>query len=718
MSTITSSQRSITSNVVNKKATSHLLSLTAVQPSDAANFARHLGAFLLGGQRRRLSVDIVGGAASSQSLNAMGAMANLIMLDRNLVDDASLRQLYLNILLPFYDEFEVVRGNVRQLGVHQIVRNVMDDAGYQLPEVTQMTSIRGRAVEVTRATTRALRVLLLAVRNNRFEAIAQENQLYNKRDYGNAPLSPFAARNDIVDIILYGTRTDLGESRMHDVNRYRPEAVLKATTLKNYADLLSKKIELEGLDLAVGEAMGTKTHIAKSHAIFMDTFVRASVHTEMLAPNADAGNNYYDVVELPYFGALGYLLYGISSSEIMDSTNEYVRFQEIKIPTVPSLYPMYIYVERCLIQMAYDTFKSGRGNANAPEYGMLLTHRELVIDAVIDALGVFFESVDPDSRDRVSYMFDAASTNEEFVEGDENFMLPPSMTTNLFKEAITSGTNDVDRLGGVDLKGSFMSEEELARVNNVNPYARLIDHVDKFVDEVYVNFEPIEPTKLITVSNGTAFVYVRDDDDDANYVDFDDVIRASVYVDSDKFSVESAIQATKFYVRRNLGGAARRNVKGFKIKKIRTSFELKPHKGLSDISVDAPTITIDRDAKRKDFDFEVSPISIYYHLITDKQLLNERAVQDELNYLRAFTTHVSIKKETLQRYLMNFLNVNPMSPGIYTTIDGERLDDDQISHEICVRDGEGIPFSGALTLTSRESEEYTISNIINTKDVF
>uniref|UniRef100_A0A2V0R9H1 Capsid n=1 Tax=viral metagenome TaxID=1070528 RepID=A0A2V0R9H1_9ZZZZ len=220
MSTLSSSSRSISANLTNRQASQMLLGLTSIQPSDGVNFSRHLGAFLLGGKRRTLEVDIDDGASKSPMINAMCSMASLALIDPKFMDPRTRRQLLMNTLLPFYDEFKVQRQNLEeQMDVNQIAQ-MIEDGVYNLPRVTKLVDTGGKGFVRQREIRTILTNLYARLGNVKYDRLNVTGRLYSAPT--EAPFIPFTPRGDIMDIVLFGTRTDGFESRMHEIASYKP----------------------------------------------------------------------------------------------------------------------------------------------------------------------------------------------------------------------------------------------------------------------------------------------------------------------------------------------------------------------------------------------------------------------------------------------------------------------------------------------------------------
>uniref|UniRef100_A0A2V0RK48 Uncharacterized protein n=1 Tax=viral metagenome TaxID=1070528 RepID=A0A2V0RK48_9ZZZZ len=475
--------------------------------------------------------------------------------------------------------------------------------------------------------------------------------------------------------------------------------------IEDYAEVLGKLRQYDGIGMAVSEALKTKTHMAKSMAIFTDSFVRGSTHVELLAPD-DSGANArsIDTVMLPFDGALSFILYGIGSSEISDTSDAFIRFKAKASPTLPSLYPVYLYMERAIVQQAYAAFST------EPE-PYLITHREEVIDLCLDALKVYFVSIDPDSRARIGHLFDDSET----LDATRQLDLPSALVSNIFTD--TEFKPALGRKGQESLPGSLLSNADIEEANPlINPYVGSLQAVDRTVKRMFIDFDPISPEVLETYSTGSVLLYTGERDV-ADYVSLSTVIANSRYVDSETLSIDSVKSLAKAYLR-----GIDRTAKGVFIDKIHTSFKFVEHKGLSDIVVETPTIKIDRNPRYLDTQFEVSEISIYYHRLTDRQgQLSEGVIERELDYLRGFMTYVSVDSADIQRCLINFDHADPMNPSIYR-IEGDDANievvDEKSIAAIKIRDGRGITYAGRVTLSTRESEEISLTKELNSKERF
>jgi hypothetical protein len=493
---------------------------------------------------------------------------------------------------------------------------------------------------------------------------------------------------------------------MHEISSYRPEAIRLSSLLEEYADVLARMRQFDGIGLALSEAMKTKTHLPMSMAIFNDAFVHGSTHTELQPamdrrmPNA---RGTLDSVLLPFDGALSFLLYGIGSSEVAETNNAFVRFKALTTPSLPSLYPVYLFIERAIAQSAYREFRND----------LLITHRDMVVDGCMDAISVYFESVDPESRDRIEYLFDERRT----LEDEDGFELPASLMSNAYD--LHACEPIMGEKPGEQLPGSFFTNEEISeRYPQVNVYQSALECVDRTVEKVFIDFQPIEPTPISTYNTGTTLVY-SSTPDEGEYISLKDIVIAAKYIDSETLTIEAIKNLAYAHMRRRDDEFRNRVIKGVYIDDIKAKYKFVEHSGLSDTVVSTPTIKIDRSSRNLDTEFDVSEISIYYHRITDRQgALAAPALARELEYLTGFMTYVSIHIKDIQKSLINFNHVDPMNPSIYKLDDdGVRLNEDTLA-DIKIRDGRGITYAGRLTLSTRDSERLTIANTLSPRGVF
>jgi hypothetical protein len=373
---------------------------------------------------------------------------------------------------------------------------------------------------------------------------------------------------------------------------------------------------------------------------------------------------------------------------------------------MPSLYPVYLYVERAIVQQAFNEFST-----EPTPY--LITHREMVIDVCMDALKVYFTSVDPDSRERISHMFD----DSDKLERSADFDLPTLLTSKLFNDH--EFTPVVGSEGQKQLPGSFDTNADIVEKNkNINSYTSALKATDRVVEQLFIDFEPISPTKIETYSSGSTLV-LTGKRDKSKYISLSEIVTKALYIDSDTLSIDAIRNLAKAHIRREQEVYGNMAISGVYIDDVRTSFKFVEHKGLSDIVVDTPTITIDRNSRYLDTQFEVSEISVYYHRLTDRQgELSNTVIMRELEYLNGFLTYVSIDQDTIQKCLVNFDHADPMNPSIYKLgPDGSRVSEDSIA-AIKLRDGRGVTYAGRVTLSTRESEEIEIIKQLSSKESF
>jgi hypothetical protein len=307
--------------------------------------------------------------------------------------------------------------------------------------------------------------------------------------------------------------------------------------------------------------------------------------------------------------------------------------------------------------------------------------------------------------------------DREVLMGGNMFELPTPLTSTIYSDHAFDPARGRNK--PLSLPGSFLSNEEIEEQNaEANPYKSAIDLVDRTVDRLYINFNPLTPTKFESYQSGTSLVYLAPEGvPDANYVSLQRLIIESDYVDADELTVDQILNMARVWSRKNDA-----RIDGVIVRDIKTTFKFEEHKGLSDIITKTPSIKIDRNSRYLETQFEVDEITVYYHKLTDRQgELSEEVLNREVDYLLSFMTHIGIRKQDVQKYIANFDHVNPMNPNVYKLIEmngiRNKLADDAIAN-VKVRDGKGITYVGRLTLSTRESEELTFVKTLASKEIF
>lgn len=696
MSSLTPSNRSITTHITNRQASSMLLNFSSILPSDGSTFMSRLCAFLLGGRGRVLSVDVDEASSKSMLIMSVASMANLLLLDARFLDERSKVQLLANVLTPFYDEFSMptLRRNPNGRGLQEtqstsaldIALLIMQRPGaVDLPRISKFKDATGRSAARIEQIRIQLRFLINFALNREFTTINGDSRLF--KTPVDDTFIPVIARDDIYDIVLYGERTDLGESFRHDVSAYRPEANAIARYLMDYVDILSMKMEFKGADMAMQEILSSVTHIAKSHAIVADAFIRGTMHTELLPATGGVDDSFYETVELPFTGALSYIMYGIGSSRVADNTNAYLEFTQAAAPVLPSLFPLYVFFERAIATEVYETYAND----------LIITKRDMMVDLVLDVLSGYFSTVDADSRSRIEYMFDAGSM--VFRDAVRQIRLPQEFKTRLYTDAYLPGAGS--KPGRVP--GSIKSNDPV--YEDVRPYEAAVDCVDKKITEVFFDFDPIRPAEMVTYNESRVLVYVKEEK--GEYLDLEDIILAADYVESDTLTFEKLRNHARVYCETQ--GLNILDYAGVKVKSIQTSFKLVEHTGVTDIITETPSIQIMRNVEYKENKFKVDTIPIYYHRLTNYFRMDGR--NREIDYLRSFVTYTSIDIDVLSKYLVNVDHIDVMNPLLYKTEeinDDKRLLLDGKLAKLRLRDGQGITYTGNMTLATREEEDISI----------
>jgi hypothetical protein len=332
------------------------------------------------------------------------------------------------------------------------------------------------------------------------------------------------------------------------------------------------------------------------------------------------------------------------------------------------------------------------------------------VELVIEILSSYFTSIDPETRGRVEYMFDAGGVI--FRDRARDVILPAEFKTSLYSDDMRPSPplNMVQRKGGLN---QLIGEYDILK-----PYQQSIDCVDKTVREIYFKFDPVIPERMRAFNNEQMLIYTEGSGQGI-YLDLDDVILVQDYIESDVLTLEKIKQFTRVYCDKL--GVPFSNYQGVKVKSLHTSFKFVEHVGKTDILTETPTVEIVRNAEYKENKYKISEIPVYFHKLTNHfdfddrpgpQDQVQRAVGNrEIEYLRSFITFAFIDRSVIDSYLVAMDNVDIMNPLLYKTkmINNRKTKiDDQSLAKLRIRDGKGITYTGNMTLATREEEKFSI----------
>uniref|UniRef100_A0A2V0R997 Uncharacterized protein n=1 Tax=viral metagenome TaxID=1070528 RepID=A0A2V0R997_9ZZZZ len=703
--TIAPGMRSITTNS-SRDAASAMTQLSAFGAGEGSQFMRELCAFLLGGRRHKLEVELDTSGALSEGMNALASFATLLLLDVNFLSEESLVQLVSNVLVPFYSKLPtidlVANKNLsfsRKIGkgIPEIVKSILDLNDFRMPPMTRYKDVTNNGRTRIAMIQNELGLLLKFALSTTYQTIRRDRSLFKSK--GQDPFTPFTGRADIFDITVYGTAFGNDNAR-NDTANYAARSADIAEKLGAMGRLLAVLPENKGLDIAMRSVFENTAYLNVSQALVASTMAMAAQDTSLLASKGAIDTRRYDTIKLPLRGALSFIMYGISST-MFESNVSQVFYSDMITPKIPSNKAFYCYLERAILKYVYEKMMAIK--ADYIQY----KHRPKALDLVEDILKLYFTKLEPSTRERCQYLLETGNLFPSSIGGagfDNYVFVPPELISSAFDSETTGITADtIDDFKGHQIVGQPRLPYDDAIVDTNSVYKRTIEAEDKRVRTVYIHFDQFEPQQYVGYNDGRFLVYNTDAESlEGDFVSLKDLMDDLLYM-PDTVSYEEIRTYGKQYA------MDKPNIIGVRIDKVYTTFEFKEYTDIGELPKMSFTATLDRNNEYSDFSkFNVSPITIYYHRLTDHFMRN--GSNEEVKYMRKLMPFISIPPSSVNNTFVHFKDANVQRPGLYKReSDGTLVMDDELGN-VTIRGWNGVTYSSRLMLAVRDEQRVSIES--------
>ena len=154
------------------------------------------------------------------------------------------------------------------------IRNANRGARLQLPPVSkyQDTTLAGR--RKLQAVTGQLGAELELAMGTTYQRIDRERTLFKMQ--GDDPYTVFTGRNDLINLVMYGTQTDRAATRRYDTAVHSASTEFIVERLRNFTRLLSALPEGKGLDIAMRNVTNNAAYLNEAQAIVSATVTHGS----------------------------------------------------------------------------------------------------------------------------------------------------------------------------------------------------------------------------------------------------------------------------------------------------------------------------------------------------------------------------------------------------------------------------------------------------------
>jgi len=680
--------------------------LNRILPADAKIWATKLGALLSGGSQMELRVSMTDAATQEVNvLRPLGSMANLLVLDIALLPREEVISLIVGVLLPFmpqHDHSLLQRPpdadqNDRDAqfprafekrGAMNLAIEIYDlgIAGRAIPAniiersiTTVLGGPRGGPVGATkRAIARAIADVLNIAMPERYGRIVQVERLFdfNMGRGETRPFSPWLADGQVAESVLFGTE-------QHFIGRYEPKIIALCNNLVAYSACLSNLQEIGNITPIIRNATKEPYKAAKGCAIMVEAAFRTYVEDQEAIPFNGVVNNPVDAVELPFLGALSFLLYGVGSSMETDSGAPFIEFKRTMSYAFPSKFAMYLYLEKAFANEVYMEFSVVD---DGPGYH--LTKPKLLVTLCLECLKKIFVSVDPDSERRLTTMFREWS---RYLDGPEHVERVPAEFRIDLDAVIAS-----PRLAGDDERGAVFleldadsapvagSERDNVFSLDLQPYVEATAIEEGEITSVFIHVDAVD--SVCYVNSKSQHVTITAPFETGATVLLDTLLEDTPYVYSEELSVDT--------IRRLAQKAGHQVVE---VSSVSTKVRFQEQSGFDDEIMSEGKVTISRDPDVRGRKYKMTEVVIFYRRCTDENAIavNGQRLAGSLNPL--FSTYVSVPIRTLKKFLVNMDGYNHALPSLYDP-----------TRKLRIMNGEGYVFTAPIKLATRESETVTI----------
>lgn len=728
---------------VDKIGAEWLGKLSAVTAGDAAEFARKLGAGMLGGYRRSIEIDLPADGMPELEKSAC-AFATLLLIDFSMLSPRARMMLLSACLEPFYHQcgHDMLVGQGRiavprmMRGYDEVVTNFL--AAYEAnptakfalndppPKYTNTMSHGARA-GINIANLIATNINMAIQR--KFHPMAIQNRLFTSKS--GPLLFPFAQRRDVYDLVMHGEPNPADPPRYTTAAHVR-EAEMCAQAMNSWASTLENMPGGRGIASAMRASMQGK-HIQHGMAHLSTAMVIGSQNRDLFpfrtgtamigGVNTNIIEKAVDFIELNIRGALGFLMHGVTSSKV-SSNGHYLEYKDHVDPKMPSRYPLYVGLERA---MFYDIVEKIR----IIDADLLYVRRDETIELILKCLSRYF-TLDPSSKDRIATLLEYVDEgrtipgfpNENAAPGAvPPVVLPPYYKLNSATQRRRAGGappayNNAPGLarGAIAANIGTPPTNEAFEAATEGPAIALDDAQRGVVKEFYIYRKPLEPMHCIQADKSSAFIYTRPAPGaHAAIIPLETLLHHRTDARTSWTVSELQAMAT-VYMADTAGGS---EWIAIHIRNVNAEFEFVEDKGISDqLKIQSITVSIKRDPDRHRMNkFAVTgKIPVYVHQAGDRTLGRGFSLIEEARIMRSLMTYILVPWRTVRRSLMHFDGVNLDDTQLYThTLRGigvEYADKSEVSR-VALRDGlHGITTAARIRLTTRVEETYTLMNTL------
>jgi len=571
---------------------------------------------------------------------------------------------------------------------------------------------------------------LTAALTRGFVNVNIQNRIFATR-FANV-LFPFHTRGDVFNVIVYG------EDR-YATMEHANEAEAFATQLTAWCSILSNFAEARNIDVAIKGALEGSTHIRSSMSLITAGMAVGCQNREIMpytrgfvAAGLPWGvtDSVVDVITLPYFGWLSLFMYGIASSKI-ESNGLFLTYQDHVAPAMPSLYPMYICFERCLMNRV-------RRAVFIRDPTLLETRRPEIIELCLVILSRYWSPVDPDAKRRLELLFDLADRGDRepgfpntlaggahppfrfdaaFLFSDVNAVPgAPTQPHHPYGSTVVAGVVTPTTVHKLGCHFTDVGHAEDAAGVGAVVYPAMPLSVFKTLESAklrqvktfYICKDPIVPACVRLVNGSTCFIYTGDAPGAGGRIDLSVLIQNRPDGRT-SWSLNDLRLMADVYARDT----------GVPWTSIRVQDIITTFKFVEDTSrgekIRSEDLTVSIKRHREQFfgdKFETSTLEVATHLVGDRSQLHGVSILSEERFMFPLLKFILIPVEEILKGLVHFEGVNLDTPTLYShKVRGFSTDPLQLTRlpKLRLREGfYGTTLVGRMTFTTRAVEDYPV----------
>jgi hypothetical protein len=667
--------------------------LNQLGSGDAAEMCRELTTFYASGYACELEIDFTSMlSADIARLRPMCCMAYLLLLDKRMLSYDSHLTLLTGVLAPFYGEADAPfrqnplggRVEVRK-SASSIARDFLAAGRANIDDLRNNFSLLlgGRRIANTQENERRYVTRILcdminlsfAVRHLRIPR--QRSMLNPVRGPGEEnlqPFSPFVASPDASENVQFGVNP-------HYTADYDVESQALLNNLILFSEALSRRPEVGQMLPLMQHALRDVSRLQRSAALMVDSIIRCTTSTDCIPYRNNVrgiGALPLQTFTLPFAGALSLCMFGIESSNLENNGEKFIKFVPAKSIPLPSLYPLYVSIEKAIANEVYEEFEADR-------YHILIPAK--LVSLCLKMLGVIFKQVDPASERRLTLMFD------EYAK----FLVAPNNVERIPAE-LKRGEMDFavlrEEMRGRVKYGLARSDDPLN-----GEYANPLRHVSHSInlkkrrtDRVYISVDDSIGfvTHINELGQNVAIYAYEEAPPQAETVSIDAVLDQLYSHQTMEVDVDSLRQL-----------ARRMGARFIEIDKLSTSLSFVEQKGYTDEPAPMPKIKVMRKAERAMRKFKVD-LTVYYRMNHDEYSRDVNGVADRGMLNPMFAVYIGAVYSDLKEFMINYDGFKVDSQDLYN-----------LNNSLRIMDGHGYIHSTPIKIATREDEQYTLQTELN-----